>query len=174
VRSVEPGDLGEPVTTGTQRHDGDRKLSTEGPRGALADTARRLAEAIGPHESVEGWATVDLDRAESNIPGARSREGLSDELLGARSRWLDLTDGNAALLLEPSTEGRLAASLARFGEGPIALYLRPEAGAAERAIAAGFALSTEAGGPLGRQRLVLGGPRWGPHVLLVEPATIGR
>jgi len=134
---------------------------------------RRLADAIGPHESVEGWATVDLDRAEFNVPGARSRAVAEDELLGARCRWLDLSDGHAALLLEPSTEGRLAASLARFGEGPIALYLRAEAGAASRAIAAGFALSSVAGGPLGRQRLVLGGPRWGPHVLLVEPATIG-
>jgi hypothetical protein len=129
---------------------------------------------IGAHESVEGWATVDLDRAESNVPGSRSREAADDELLGAHCRWLDLADGHAALLLEPSTEGRLAASLARFGEGPIALYLCAEAGAPERAIAAGFVLSAEAGGPLGPQRLVLGGSRWGPHVLLVDPATIAR
>ena len=38
------------------------------------------------------------------------------------ARRLDLADG-PLLLLEPRTEGRLAAALARHGEGPVAIYL---------------------------------------------------
>ena len=83
-----------------------------------------------------GWATVELDRAADELgmwlgeapdPGAPD---AADPLLGARARVRDAggLPGDAVLLLEPSTEGRLAASLARDGEGPAALYLRPAAG----------------------------------------------
>ena len=83
-----------------------------------------------------GWATVELDRAadelgmwlgEATDPGAGD---LDDPLLGARARVHAAggLPGDTVLLLEPSTEGRLAASLVRDGEGAAALYLRPAAG----------------------------------------------
>ncbi len=75
-----------------------------------------------------GWGTVDLDRAadelatEAGLDGTLARPAPDDEALGAMARRLDLADG-PLLLLEPRTEGRLAASLARYGEGPVAIYL---------------------------------------------------
>ncbi|HEY0444472.1 MAG TPA: hypothetical protein VGC90_09635, partial [Candidatus Limnocylindrales bacterium] len=79
-------------------------------------------------QTVSGWATVELDRAEAALSTHASRSNPvrsalapEDELLGARCRFVRVGD-SSLLLLEPSTEGRLAASLARFGEGPIALY----------------------------------------------------
>ena len=75
------------------------------------------------------------------------------------------------LLLEPSTEGRLAASLARDGEGASVLYLRPAAGLrawAADARARGVTLSARRIGPLGGSVLVAGGPVAGPHVVIVD------
>jgi hypothetical protein len=68
-------------------------------------------------------------------------------------------------VLEPDTEGPLAAALARFGEGLAAIYVRPGRRAGGR---------FEAVGPFGPARLAPG-PAWGPHVLALEPrATIER
>ena len=63
-------------------------------------------------------------------------------MLGARCRLLHFSEGRDVVLLEPSTEGRLAAALARYGEGILALYLLVDAGAPERARRAGFTLSS--------------------------------
>lgn len=74
------------------------------------------------------------------------------------------------MLLEPITEGRLAAALARFGEGPIAVYLRPPRPTpppADRDVHLGVA----ADGPFGRQALVVGGRSFGPHVVAVLDAA---
>lgn len=127
-----------------------------------------------------GWATVDLDRAARELasrlaPGATFEPAPPSEHLGARcrvGRAADAAGGPPILvLLEPSTEGRLAATLARHGEGWCASWTH------EPPLTAG----TEAGGdrhsvlrdgPLGPERLVLGGPVDGPHRLLVAPATI--
>ncbi len=93
-------------------------------------------------------------------------------------RRLRFPAGHEVLLLEPSTEGLLAASLARFGEGALALYLVIGADGVAGAAAAGIGLSGEAAGPLGRQRRVTAGPRWGPHLIVATgagaapPATI--
>ena len=71
-------------------------------------------------------ATVDADRATADLApivgdGAWFPTGV-DEVLGARCRRLVL--GRSALILaEPATEGYVAACLARFGEGPIAVVL---------------------------------------------------
>jgi GNAT superfamily N-acetyltransferase len=46
-----------------------------------------------------------------------------DEALGAFAMRTRLEDGTVLLLLEPSTEGRLAAALARRGEGPVAIWV---------------------------------------------------
>lgn len=74
-----------------------------------------------------GWATVELERAApafaAAIPGGVVFEATSDEpLLGGRCRVAAGSDP-AIALLEPSTEARLAAFLARHGEGPAAVWL---------------------------------------------------
>ena len=112
-----------------------------GPTGRAPSTARVLAL---------GWATVDLERAASTWPGARWQTAPRDSLVGARAlvgrvslpagaasadavprkphadgRLTDQgpADAITVALLEPDREGRLAASLARHGEGPTALYV---------------------------------------------------
>ena len=129
---------------------------------------------------VTGWATVELDRAEREVAAGfassgqtSARDVADDALLGARCRLVSLGPGERQLLLlEPSTEGRIAASLARFGEGPVVVYLilaGEQFG--ELVMAAGTAgllLSTEANGPFGRQRLVAGGSPWGAHLCVAQ------
>jgi len=89
-------------------------------------------------------------------------------LLGARCRTLAIDGGGRVLLLEPSTEGRLVAFLVRHGEGWAAVYLLTDPGAATRLRHAGIRLSAALCGPLGPERLVLGGPRWGPFVVIAR------
>ena len=124
-----------------------------------------------------GWATVELERAavelgaELGIPAERFVGAAETSALGARCRVARevLPDGMSLVLLEPATEGRLAATLARFGEGPAAVWLAvadlPVAVAAAR-----VEMSVERAGPFGAERLILGGPIHGPHRLLVELA----
>ncbi len=131
---------------------------------------------------VIGSATVDMDRAERDLVASlgssartRSRNVPGDELLGARCRLVTSGSGKPeVLLLEPATEGRLAASLARFAEGPVAVYVivpDPQFGdLVQSAGRAGLVLSTEAAGPFGRQRLVAGGPPWGAHLCVAKSA----
>ncbi|MCI0585151.1 MAG: hypothetical protein L0227_20035 [Chloroflexi bacterium] len=144
---------------------------------ALGDASGRLLAAVAPLRVVVGWATVELDRAEEEVgailagrDGARAprvEAAIEDRLLGARCRRLRTADELDVLLLEPSTEGRLAAALARHGEGFLARYHVVDPGASERARRAGFVLSSVGRGPLGPERLVIHGPRWGPFLLLV-------
>jgi hypothetical protein len=135
-----------------------------------------------------GWATVELDRAETELgpwlggadepagdAGTRSGSApaLHDPHLGAvaRVRLGDGLPGERFVLLEPATEGRLAASLALDGEGPCALYLRPATGLEAWAADAsdrGVTLGPRRPGPLGEARLLLGGPAGGPHLLFVD------
>jgi hypothetical protein len=69
------------------------------------------------------WATVDLERAlaDAGESGADEWSPVEDELLGARGRRLAGVEP-AVILLEPSTEGRLAGWLAHNGEGEAAIY----------------------------------------------------
>jgi hypothetical protein len=157
----------------------------------LGPLVAQVSAVLGPVDEVAiGWATVELDRAvadllraapSSPVGGAatvpravdRAVTAADDTLLGARGRLLA---GRAAspsiVVLEPSTEGRLAASLARYGEGPIALFLRVPRPALERlravAAASGISLSRPAPGPFGAAVLVLDGPPWGPHLVVTE------
>lgn len=150
-----------------------------------------------------GWATVDLDRAEAELEmwlgpppaglgtgdgdagaagdgaGAVAAAGAVgapvDEHLGARARLREGAGlpGAWTVLLEPSTEGRTAASLARDGEGPCALYLRPAAGLdawVEAARARGVTVSALREGPFGDEVLLASGPS-GPHVIVTEGRT---
>ena len=127
-----------------------------------------------------GWATVDAERVAG---GAVLESRLRDPHVGATASILAVPPGlDAAIeaptvvLLEPDTEGRLAATLARSGEGPAVLYLEVGADGLELARMAirrrGGSSSVVLDGPFGRSTLLLGGPLSGPHLVLVEAGTI--
>ena len=124
------------------------------------------------------WATVEMERAlrELGLAPERARDAVDDPLLGARVLVVDGEPGELRLALaEPSTEGRLAAFLARHDEGPagryVGLALALET-VAVRAAAGGVLVSRPETGPFGREVLVLGGGLGAPHVLLVEVAAV--
>ena len=150
-----------------------------------------MARMAGPDPSltpiVLGWATVDLDRAEHAFRAAllgftvASEDMPDDALLGACCRLIrTAVPGVAtALLLEPFTEGRLAATLARHGEGPAAVWLREDPawdppGSAAEASAPMGRRSSPAQGPFGTEVLLRDGARSGPYRILIvaEPGTI--
>ncbi|MDO8483713.1 MAG: hypothetical protein Q7S35_02070 [Candidatus Limnocylindrales bacterium] len=145
---------------------------------AVAEVQPRRAIAGRP--IALGWATVELERAaaelgaELGIPADRFLDAAQTFALGARCRVVRgvLPDAMSLVLLEPATEGRLAATLARFGEGPAAVWLAVAdlPGAAASARVAGIEISVERAGPFGAERLVLDGPIHGPHRLLIELA----
>jgi len=120
-----------------------------------------------------GWATVDLDRAAAELaellqPGASFAEAPRSALLGARCRrGAARRDSEMAadwiVLLEPDTEGRLAAFLARSGEGWAATWNGQPAGWANR---------QGTPGPLGEERLSGRIGVAGPFPLLLSAATI--
>ena len=151
----------------------------------LVASVARVEGVLGPVDGLAvGWATVDLDRAAAEASPGRSTVPLpDDDLLGARCLAAEApaheptADTPALVLLEPSTEGRLAASLARHGEGPIAVYLLVPARTIDRlrvvAPASGVHLSRPAAGPFGRAVLVLDGPPSGPHLIVAEAAARG-
>jgi hypothetical protein len=118
-------------------------------------------------------STVDLERGAVPFSGVRGALP-ADALLGARAAWSG-TPG--VVLAEPTTEGRLAASLARWGEGPAAIYV-----AVGRPVLETVAVALErlgerprhGTGPFGAQLLAQTSSAWGPHLLLVgEPRTGG-
>ena len=120
------------------------------------------------------WATVELDRAARELAGIERFEAAPrDANLGAaarRARHADRTRP-ALLLLEPDTEGLLAATLARFGEGVGAVYLGP----LDRAdVDDTPRLGPPRAGPLGPARIVIGRPAWGPHALVQAGVTRRR
>jgi hypothetical protein len=130
-----------------------------------------------------GWATVELERAAEDLTAAFDRAGMPqpawlpaprDDLLGA-STWVSrewwptwgADDPPAIVLLEPDTEGRLAATLARSGEGVGVVYLAARAGGQPAAVDPAR-LGRPAPGPLGTGRTVLARPTWGPHVIVLD------
>jgi hypothetical protein len=148
---------------------------SDGPVGL--DDLRELALAVAPqlagHPIVAlGWATVDIDavrrRIEADAGFGAFEAAPRDDHLGARSvvhRPGEPSGEPIEVLLEPDTEGRLAASLARHGEGFAAIWFGPHPESRERQ-PAGFGRLAD--GPLGPCRLLLGGPPWGLSVLLLE------
>ena len=160
---------------------------------ALETTVARVEAFLGLIDGLAvGWATVDLERAALGLgPGRPTAPLPDDDLLGSRCLSVGSTDGAGGadwangpiaedlpiVLLEPNTEGRLAASLARHGEGPIALYLLVPARTIDRfrvvAPASGVHLSRPASGPFGRAVLVLDEAAWGPHVIVAEASARG-
>jgi hypothetical protein len=150
-----------------------------------ADDPSVVGAEDGAVEAI-GWATVELDRAERElapllVAGAGFVAAPHSAHLGAACRVGRLAPHAATLagipwrgarfvvLLEPTTEGRLAVTLARHGESWCATWARHDPDA--RRSTAGTVSPLRAG-PLGPERLVLGGPIAGPHRLLVEAATI--
>ena len=135
-----------------------------------------LGEDANPARLATIWATVDLERALRDLGVAVDGPGvpptIEDPLLGARVALVDTALGRLAVA-EPSTEGRLAAALARNDEGPTGRYLAvgialPELAA--RAAAAGVRLSAPVAGPFGRAVVVLGG-RIGDLDLILVPRS---
>ncbi len=148
--------------------DGAERLVLEpDPSAAAPAPADRPSDAAFELLGV-GWATVEIDRAATEFPMAAFTEAPDDPLLGAFARR-SVGDGRL-VMLEPSTEGRLSATLARWGEGLVALYLasrgddRPFSGDGNAGTAV---VSTVREGPFGPSVILLGGPITGPHVILV-------
>lgn len=148
---------------------------------AIATALEAVDRIVGADaRRVFGWATVDIDRAERDLvrplgrfSASTARDLPDDTLLGARCRLLTSGLGEPEiLLLEPATEGRIAASLARFGEGAVAMYVVVDHGRIgdllRDARMAGLVLSAEGDGPFGRQQLVVGGPPWGAHLCVAH------
>lgn len=125
------------------------------------------------------WATVDTERAiadlSESIRGERpAPERLPDDpLLGAAVTILRSSEPDALpiALAEPITEGRLAATLARHGEGEVGRYVAARNGldpVRARAASVGIRISRVQPGPLGPSMLVLEWPVSGPHLLVVD------
>lgn len=143
-----------------------------------------LARVAMAHPVAVGWATVELDRAalelghDLGIPEASFRPAADSIALGADCRVAEaaLPGGLSLALLEPNTEGRLVATLARSDEGPAVVWLAADdpVAAADALRLAGIGLSPDQAGPLGSERLVLGRSVFGPHWLLLgsAPGTI--
>jgi hypothetical protein len=118
-----------------------------------------------------GWATVDIERAEAQLGAAFGERGAwaeapRDALLGARAAVYqpEMAARPVAVVLEPDTEGRLAASLARHGEGVAAVYVTARPGSV---LASGF-FGIPAGGPLGRGRRLARGGDAEPSVVVLD------
>jgi hypothetical protein len=103
-----------------------------------------------------GWATVDAERTAGEQRRTEFVATEPESALGARA-WLGRTGSVDLVLLEPSTEGRLAAALARRGEGLAVLYLAVE----------GLDGTTQMTALGRRGRLLPHGKPWGPFVILV-------
>ena len=105
------------------------------------------------------WRTVDVERTVAAI-GLATELLDADELLGGRGVLVRPADGPPIAILEPSTEGRLAAALARAAEGDAGVYVAP-AGGIEEARRSGIDVGPSARGPFGRAALA-GPPSSGP------------
>jgi hypothetical protein len=131
-----------------------------------------------------GWATIDFDRAMADLsvelalpPGAFAA-AADDVALGARCLVAPGALGGSRgpldlVLLEPATEGRLAATLARSDEGPAAAWLATDdlPGATLAWRGAGTTVAAPRNGPFGPASLLLDTPIHGPHRFLVQRAA---
>jgi hypothetical protein len=131
------------------------------------------------------WATVDLERAEAELapwlepleqpqPPDADAALVDEPHLGARGRVRTtraLPAGRIALM-EPVTEGAIAASLARDGEGPCGLYVRPATAPETAPASAPDPGPRPRVGPFGPSVRVRMAAKAGPHLLLLAPGTI--
>jgi hypothetical protein len=124
-----------------------------------------------------GWATVELERAERDLgPLLADDEMFTDAprsaLLGARcrsgrARPDDPVGAAWIVILEPDTEGRLAAFLARHGEGWAVIWSAPVLAATT-----GGGSSAGTPGPLGSEGLAEPSATAGPFRMRLTTATI--
>ncbi len=174
-------------------------------RDPIANVPGREPDTGGPLALAGiAWATVELDRAASELaawlmppqpraagdgsaePGTdQAPHGLppTDPHLGALTRVLGSSGlpGEVVVLAEPSTEGAVAASLARHGEGPFAIYLRATAGLDAWVAAArsrGVTVSPRRRGPLGPSVRVSGREAGldaitAPQIIVVDAPSLG-
>lgn len=150
-------------------HEGDDHPVVDRPRPVHPNGASELA-AIG-------WSTVDHERAVAERAAVRYVFAGIDSLLGAGG-WLSTGAASpAALLLEPSREGPIAAALARNGEAPAALYVRVRPRRWEGLPAElgrrGAGLRGPVSSALGDAYLVRPDRPWGPFVLFVRVPSPG-
>jgi len=148
----------------------------ESLRATLAALAADAPPAPASRLRALGWATVELERAERELTvdlGLASTAFVAapdSGVLGARCRVaLDTFPGRIALvILEPATEGRLSAGLARHGEAPLAAWFALDAETA------GEGGPSTTGGPFGPERIAPDGSIKGLRRLLVgvEAGTI--
>ena len=121
------------------------------------------------------WQTVDVERTVDDL-GIGGEAIEEDQVIGGKGVLVRPEDGVLVAILEPSTEGPLAESLARHGEGDAGVYVAPHGGLDE-ARRAGLTIYREAPGPFGRAALVRmqTGSQTAPFTIIVErpAATIG-
>lgn len=152
----------------------DSSLSIRATLAAAADEGRRLD--LGLPRAL-GWATVELDRAAGELAEALGlapdafTPAAGSTVLGAFCRIAHdgAGPGLALAILEPSTEGRLAAALARHGERLMAVWFRSDGDVAIDPV-------TASDGPFGPERLVqpARAEPWRPFLLAAGPGTIDR
>lgn len=122
-----------------------------------------------------GWATIDVDRAiaelgdlvtaDAAFENAPRSAALGARCLRAAAADPDELGAGWIVLLEPDTEGRIAAFLARHGEGWAVEWLARDDIAAD---------GGGTPGPLGPERLAPGRSPSGPFRLTITAATIDR
>ena len=128
------------------------------------------AIAALPGLTAIGIASVDAERTTAELRGTLGSDArmavhpVEDPWLGARGVLLAGPEGPGLAILEPGTEGLLAALLARRGEGPCAAWLTGVGGPA-----AGRVRITA----LGPARVLHSGGRWGPFLLGLDGDPIG-
>jgi len=114
------------------------------------------------------WQTVDVERTVADL-GLAAAPLDEDRVIGGQGVLVRPEDGTLVAILEPSTEGPLAESLARHGEGDAGAYAAPPGGFAE-ARSVGLTLFREAAGPFGRSALVRmqAGSQTAPFTVIVD------
>lgn len=156
---------------------------------ADADLAWLGGDGIGRGDLAVIWATVDLERVlrDLGLEPTLAAATVDDPLLGGRvlnlvdpvatavAGLLGLAGARRIALAEPSAEARLAAFLARHGEGPAGRYVGVAldvAALATRAATAGITISRPDIGPFGPEVIVRGGRLGSPLLVLVEVAAV--
>jgi hypothetical protein len=117
------------------------------------------------------WATVDAERTIRDA-GLVAVPLAEDPLLGASVHLIEPPGEVPIAILEPTTEGGIAAALARHGEGPAGTYVAWNQSLDD----VGEPLTRSDTGPFGAAAIAAAFPAWGPFMVLVErPAgTIDR
>lgn len=144
-----------------------------------AESARATTPAAGRLLAI-GWTTVDLERAIVELAHGMDRPVEAFEavagsaILGARCRLVRsaLAADRSLLVCEPTTEGRLAASLARSGEGPAIAWYERIVPIDEGEDASGDPDSRAQPGPLGLERLDPEATASGPFRFVVDTRRV--